>query len=129
MELACSPAQPEKEQHGRDGLDRQLGQGEIGRGQPDEADARHQTRAAHENEGREAVEFALIGRGQRAGASYGPDQRECDIERRSRRPPYIDSVNEHRSEAGEQGRAEHQPQLWLQAARAQQFLQPSCELP
>ena len=49
------PAQAEQQQHGRDDLDENLGDREVGRRQPDEADAGDETGAADQHQRHEAV--------------------------------------------------------------------------
>src|SRR5690606_27937521 len=65
------PAQAEQDQDGGHHLDQQLGGGEIGGGQPDEADAGDQPGPAHQHQGGEAMEF---GQGGGADGARGTDQ-------------------------------------------------------
>ena len=72
LDALRQPAQPEQEQHRGDRLYDQLRQREVRRGQPNEADASHQTRAAEQNERRKTMEFGLVSRSQSARLSRQP---------------------------------------------------------
>ena len=74
------PAQAEEKKHRGHGLHDELRQREIGRGEPHEADAGDEPRAAEQDQRRQAMKLRLIGRAKRAGDPHRPDQREGEIE-------------------------------------------------
>ena len=79
------PAQAEKDQHGRDDLDEQLRQREVGRRKPDEGDAGDETCAAGQHQRRQPVIFCLPRGADRARGTQRPGERERGVERGSRR--------------------------------------------
>ena len=74
------PPQAEQKQHRGHGLHDELRQSEIGRRQPDEADAGDEARAAEQDQRREAMKLGLIGGAERTGDPDRPDQREGEVE-------------------------------------------------
>ena len=113
------PAQAEQDQHRGHRLDHQLREREVGRGEPDVGGAAHQPGARGQHQRREAVELGLPGRPQRTDAADHPGHREHRREgqqlaraaRRGRGP--------ERGRRAGQRHHDHQQQLHLQAARAE----------
>ena len=123
------PTQPEQQQHRSDRLYDQLRQREVRRGEPDEADAGHQTGAAEQDERRKTMELGLVGSRQSAGDSDSPDHSEHEIECCWRRAFGSNSARVERRDPGKQRGADQQLQLRLQAPRTEDALQPSCKPP
>ena len=80
LDALGQPAQAEEKEHRGHGLHDELRQSEVGRREPDEADAGDEARAAEQDQRREAVELGLVGGAERAGDSDRPDQREGEVE-------------------------------------------------
>ena len=74
------PTQAEEKEHRGDRLHDELRQREIGRRQPDEADAGDEARAAEEDQRRKAMKLGLVGGAKRTGDPDGPDQCESQAE-------------------------------------------------
>ena len=74
------PAQAEQQQNRRDRLDDDLRQREIGRGEPDEADAGDETRAPEQDQRRQPMEFGLDAAADRAADAHHPEQSKDEVE-------------------------------------------------
>ena len=117
------PAQAEKEQHGGDDLHQQLGCGEVGGGEPEEAQAGGDARAAQQHHGGKAVIFGVDRSADRADPADDPDQREDRIDLRERLRAGAVAEAEERQRAHQQRHRDQDAQLHLQPACTEPALQ------
>src|SRR5690606_10915435 len=118
------PAQAQQDQHRGHGFHHQLGQGQVRRGQPEEGQADHQTGAADQRQGRQAVVLGLPRGGNGADTADQPEGCEGQVwSTGPERGPDLRGAGGSR-QAREQAHGNDQHQLRLQAAGAKQALQP-----
>ena len=123
------PSQTQQQEHRGHGLDDKLRQGEIGRGQPDEADAGDEAGAAEQDQRREAMKLGLIGGAEGAGDPDRPEQREGRGRDRREAASDHEPARIKRHQRGDESCARQELQLWLETPRAEVVLKPSCQPP